>query len=96
MNWIRSSLVLPVIFLTGCALNSAPPTEPLLLPWPSPMATCEISSVEIDNQGRVILSYQDNINIAVCERDMFRYIKDLTQIICTHQITNTRCKELNK
>jgi hypothetical protein len=80
--------------MLGCASPSNTVTT-LVLPWPMPMVSCKISTIEIDpSTARVSMSYQDNINIAVCERDMFRYIKDLTQIICIHQPLDKSCKEI--
>jgi hypothetical protein len=83
-----------LVLIGGCASNNTA-TPILVLPWPMPMTGCVVSSIEIDpNTARVSMSYQDNISIAVCERDMFRYIKDLTQIICVHQPSDKSCKEI--
>lgn len=89
MRLITSLLL--ILLVAGCANTPAPPR--IELPWPTPMQPCIINSVRIDSNGDVVLSYQDNINIAVCERDMFRYIKDLTKIICVHQPNQLKCKD---
>lgn len=90
---LRNSVLLPVILLVGCVSTTVPETIPLILPWPTPMSECEITTVSITPEGNIQMSYQDNINIAVCERDMFRYIKDLHTIICQHQPTDKECND---
>lgn len=85
MRLILSSICILLMF--GCNSTTPPPEEKpaLVLPWPMPMATCEISSIVVTQEGKVQMDYVDNINIAVCERDMLRYIKDLTEMVCKHQ-----------
>lgn len=87
-------VVFSILTLSACTTKlPPPPAEPTIYPWPTPMMECSISSVRIDPEtADVILSYQDNVNIAVCERDMFRYIKDLSKIICKHQPKDKECQ----
>lgn len=64
----------------------------VVLPWPTPMKICEIRNVQVLPDSKIVLSYEDNINIRICEEDMLRYIKDLRSLICTHQPTDEVCK----
>lgn len=93
---LKKILILSSLVLTGC--TSTPNTvyrdkPPLILPWPTPMMICEISGVKITPEGRVELPYEDNVNIAVCERDMLRYILDLKEMICKHQPKDKECND---
>lgn len=88
---LKSLVLISSIVLTGCATNTPPTSLDLGLPWPTPMLICEIENVKVTETGEVILSYTDNVNIAICERDMLRYIKDLTNMVCVYQPKDTRC-----
>lgn len=91
--YLKSSII-AAVFLLGCTSTTKPPVKPpLVLSWPSPMDICEITTVSITPEGEIQMSYQDSVNIAVCERDMFRYIKDLSTIICKHQPNDKECKD---
>lgn len=80
-----------MVILGGCV--HTPEKPPLVLPWPSPLAPCEVTDIEVlPGTTKIVMSYQDNISIALCDRDMFRYIKDLTNMVCIHQPTDKRCK----
>ena len=85
------SRVLPVmLLLAGCVVD---PVKPLVLPWPTNMQECTVNSLVVNADSTITISYEDNINIAICDRDMIRYINDLTSMICTHQPEDTRCKQ---
>lgn len=98
MNYKKHVLaLLSSLLISACSSTQKPPMpEPLILPWPTPIMKCVIGSVKVTENGEVILSYQDNINIAVCDQDMFRYIKDLTNMVCIHQPKDKRCKQETK
>lgn len=81
-----------LLLLAGCTSTVQEFPPEMVLAWPKPMMECEITSIEVLSDGRVVMSYTDNINIALCERDMFRYIKDLSSMVCTHQPTDNNCK----
>jgi hypothetical protein len=91
-NLIISTILLVLIY--GCkSVPDTVPEESILLPWPTPLSQCEITTVRIDPEtGDVIISYKDNLKIENCQNDKIRYIKDLSNLICKLQPSSPECK----
>ena len=91
--------------LLGCSTTVVPPPQPAPVvveyhpPWPDPLQPCPIKweTFNINNKPYVALSFEDNLNFAICGQDMRKYILETRQIICHYRrsLSEPQCKEIN-
>lgn len=82
--------VILAALLSGCV--STTPTKVVDTPTyhpplPDPYAVCQVEwrVVEVDGEMLVGVSYQDNLNLAVCIKDMERFISQLMGVTCHYR-----------
>ncbi len=68
---------------------AAPKLEPMVYhpQMPKPLAVCDVTwkVLVVDNTPYVALTYEDNINFAVCAKDLERYLSELTLVVCQYR-----------
>jgi hypothetical protein len=92
---MRKALVLVAALLVGCETTPvAPPVVPPVSekityepPMPKPLQFCDVKwkVLVVDNQPYVALSYEDNINFAVCAKDLEKYISEVNLVVCHYR-----------
>lgn len=91
---MRKLIAVLCIFLAAC--SSTPVTTDQLEkvdtpvfhpPMPKPVQVCYVhwNVLVVDNQPFVALSYEDNINFAMCGKDLEAYISELHEVICHYR-----------
>lgn len=80
-------LILSLVLLSGCASTSVPTVvEPVKYypPMPAPLQVCDVrwEVLEVNELAKVALSYNDNVTMAICLRDIERYISQLLSVAC--------------
>ena len=91
---IKPTIALVALLLVGC--GSTPPTPPAEVlsekiiyepPLPKPLRFCDVTwkVLIVDNQPYVALSYEDNINFAVCAKDLEKYISEVNLVVCHYR-----------
>lgn len=83
-------VILLSILLSGCANQTViPPVEvPIYHPsMPIPYSVCNIYLEVLEDQDRakVAMSYNDNVTVAICNKDMERYLRELINITCSYR-----------
>jgi hypothetical protein len=88
------------LLLTGCSVTpevisiTSPVNHPEL---PSPYRTCEAAWKVLDVEGRayIAVSYDDNLNLAICELDKERYISELKIVTCQYrqELNEIQCRK---
>lgn len=78
------------LLLSGCGSTITPPKidTPVYHPsMPVPYMACNISLevLEVNKQAEVSMSYNDNVTAAICNKDMERYLTELTKITCHYR-----------
>jgi hypothetical protein len=87
---MRAVILAMALALSGCISTPAPeaPVVPVYHPpFPAPIAACPISWVVLEQEGKayVALTYDDNVTGAICNKDVFRYIKQLKAVACQYR-----------
>lgn len=86
--------VLISALLVGCGTTPTPPTVPDVSnqvvyhpPLPRPTQVCYIQwkVLVVEGQPYVALSYEDNINFAICAKDLERYLSELNLVVCHYR-----------
>lgn len=82
--------LIPLLFVVGCSTTATTEyiTPPVYHPpLPYPYEVCDVSweVIEVDNNAKVALSYNDNVKLAVCIGDMERYISQLVNVVCHYR-----------
>lgn len=66
--------------------------EPISYPWPPPVtACCELNSLKVTEEAKVEVSWEDYQKLSLHSQDMFRYIKDISSMVCLHQPKDEKC-----
>lgn len=78
------------LLLTGCAAKTVPVlvSTPVFHPsMPVPYVVCPVTWEVLEDNGRakVAVSYNDNITVAICNKDIERYISQLLNITCHYR-----------
>ena len=96
------TIVLSTLLLTAC-IGTPPVQDPkpiLHPPWPSAYQVCPVTwkLYEVDNQPIVALSYNDNVTLASCVKDMERLLNQYKQMICSYrkELDEEHCALYNK
>lgn len=102
---MRKIIPIAILFLFGCSSTptTPPPAEkvervvyhPAL---PSPLYPCVANwkVLIVDNQPYVALTYQDNINLAICGVKVESYIDELMEVVCHYRDgSDIQCKGRN-
>jgi hypothetical protein len=77
------------LLLVGC--TSTPPVvkeKPIYHPpLPTPYQVCQVkwSVYEIEDAPVVGLSYNDNVELDICLKDLLRYIKQVNNVLCHYR-----------
>ena len=80
-----------VALLAGCTSTAPAPVivdVPVYHPaMPSPYSVCNVvwDVVEIENSAKVVLSYNDNLTMAICLGDIERYVTQLINVSCHYR-----------
>lgn len=95
---MRQAVILAALLLVGCETTPvAPPVVPPVAekityhpPMPRPLSYCDVKwrVLIVDNQPYVGLSYEDNINFAICAKDMERYLSEMQMVLCHYRQCN--------
>ena len=80
-----------ILLLSGC--SSTPPVPvtldtPKYHPeWPLPVQVCDVDwkVLEVEGQPYVAVTYDDNLDLAICTRDLLRYIQDMNAKFCHYR-----------
>lgn len=91
------SIILSVL-LAGCAAVPTVPEEPTVYhpPWPAPVIPCDIEFrvLIVNDEPYVAVSFDDNLNAAICDNNKKRYVEELRTIVCHYRDNeDPRCKE---
>ena len=94
-----------LLFLAGCSSTpSVPPpvveAKPVVYhpALPTPLYPCVANwkVLVVDNQPYVALTYQDNINLAICGVKVEAYIDELMEVACHYRDgSDIQCKGRN-
>lgn len=89
--------IVAALLLTGCVTSPLPPQKvpEYHPPLPRPYEVCDVrwEVLEVGGKVKVALSYEDNINLAICQKDIERYISQLVGVVCNYQNNKTICSE---
>lgn len=102
---MRKMILATLLILAGCA--SAPPLPqpvakaetPIFHPTlPKPLKVCYVhwKVLVVDGVPYVALSYEDNINFAMCGKDLEAYISELNEAICQYRHCNKEQDDLSR
>ena len=96
--------ILALILLTGCCVTPPPVVveTPIYHPeLPTPYSACVAhwEVLEVDKRAKIALSYNDNVNMAVCAKDLQRFLSESKTILCHYraELKESHCsKELHE
>lgn len=94
------------MFLAACQSTPIPqpklpePVKDTYHPsWPVPVQPCSVKweTFNIEGAPYVAVSYEDNLTLAICLKDVQRYILELKQVTCQYRrlLSEPQCKETN-
>lgn len=88
---MRISILLATLMLSACVSTDkgeAPLKVEFHPPFPAPVSACPINWVILEHQGEpyVALTYNDNVQGAICNKDVQRYIKELQRVTCSYRL----------
>lgn len=92
-------LIVPLLLLVGCSTTEPPKVieKQVYHPeWPIPYRACDISweVVVIEDEPFIALSYDESLDLAVCTKDLLRYVKDINSKFCHYRPKgDTRCNK---
>jgi hypothetical protein len=92
-------VLISIITLSGCAATQPIQENTYHPAWPTPYKICDVDWKVIveEDQPYVALSYDDNLNLATCNLDVIRYIKEINTKFCHYRPTgDTRCATFEK
>ena len=102
---MRIGILLATLVLSACVSTNEGGAQPKLAyhpPLPTPVKACPINWVVLEYEGApyVALTYNDNVQGAICNKDVQRYIKELQKVTCSYreELKEPAClpqKELN-
>lgn len=91
---MRAVIFAAVLALVGCTSTPEPTKVPDVSnkityepPMPKPLEVCDVhwEVLIVDNKPYVALTYEDNVNFAVCAKDLEKYISELTLVVCQYR-----------
>lgn len=96
-------VILTTLLLAGCCTTPPPVvvTTPVYHPeMPTPYSVCSAhwEVLEVDERAKIALSYNDNVTVAICAKDLQRILSEQKTIICHYraELKESQCsKELH-
>lgn len=88
---MRISILLAALALSACVSTNrdgAPPNLVYHPPLPAPIRACPLKWLVLEQGGEpyVALSYNDNVQGAICSKDVQRYIRELQKVTCSYRL----------